>query len=89
MTHQLFQRDHHIHFQTRAQKHFDQHAFLHHWAKDQIIDRLMDIKKEFADKIILGDRMTMDGFRNIPLTTDSGEFLPLEPASCDCIISIL
>jgi NADH dehydrogenase [ubiquinone] 1 alpha subcomplex assembly factor 5 len=89
MTHFLFNRNHQLHFQNRAQKNFANHSFLFEWTKDQITDRLNDIKKEFIDKILLGNRITINDFKNIPLAKDDTEILPLEPKSCDCIVSIL
>lgn len=88
----LFDRRHLKLFQNRAAENFNQHNFLFEWARDQITDRLSDIKRNFADTVIVGNRVAINGFPNINLCTDdnsSSEILPLEPESHDCIINIL
>ncbi len=71
----IFDRDALHQRKRRSAKNFTNHDFLHHWAENQIKDRLQDIKREFKD--------TLD----LPLLSD--EYLDCEPSNLDLITSTL
>lgn len=88
----LFNRHHIDTFHKRRSLNFEQHNFLFEYAKDEIETRLSEIKRSFKDKIILGQRIKIDGYTSINIARnneDTTEIIPLEPQSANCILSIL
>jgi NADH dehydrogenase [ubiquinone] 1 alpha subcomplex assembly factor 5 len=88
----LFNRDHIDQFHKRSFNNFSKHNFLFEFARDEILDRLKDIKRDFKDKICLGNRISVDGFKSVPLykfMSNHSEIVPLEIEQADCIINIL
>jgi len=95
----IFNRDHLRHRRTRAQKSFVHHSFLFEWACRQIIDRIGDIKKDFAVARIIGNRLdagfpsalkTSKNIRELDIIDfNENEILPFDENSIDLAVSVL
>ena len=101
----IFNRHHLRQQRKRAAKNFSKHSFLFDWAADQTLDRLRDIKKDFAVAYGIGNRVTetfwdkLKTLKNIDQLTvcdfNSGaviadsELIPFAESCADLIISVL
>jgi SAM-dependent methyltransferase len=96
---QIFNRAHVRQHRIRAANKFSDHAFLFSWAADQILDRIGDIKKDFAEGVIIGSRLPANFADKLTaakqatavriIDIDDREILDLSETSCDLIVSLL
>lgn len=91
---QIFNRSHIQQHRNRATKKFSHHRFIFDWCERQILERLLDIRRDFKTCLLTSDRFS-DSFiaslnaDTVAIQTVDCETLSIADASQDLAISIL
>lgn len=91
---QIFNRSHIQHNRNRADKNFAHHRFIFDWCEGQILERLLDIKRDFKTCLLTSNRFNDSFITSLNADTVvtqniDQEILSIAKGSQDLIISIL